>query len=421
MMENLKSGRHGDGQAGIGVARSAIGVGAVVVAVSPAWSFVGALGLALVTQLGLSNVDIGIAAGVASAGYVVMALPLGHWLDRVGDKWFLMGTPFIMGALFCTTAVVGTFTAFLILAFTGGGVWAGATTTLNRYVALVAPTHLMGRALGLTQASIMVAGALGAFALPWISLEHGWRTAVYDLAIISCLFGAVSVWAFHGRNVVVVSARPQKSRRGAWRLVGRNRLTPHLVALVAFGVVMGVAMNCTWTFMLPYLATIGGFEGAKASVGLALMFVCAAIGRFVAGLATDRILSTWWLLTLSAMTAAVCFVLLATLIQGLGVLLIVANLGIFFFGQNTPYLVAGLGLMPSSGWGFAAAILTMAHVVGGVIGPPMFALVVDRTGGYGMAWFTLAVVSLVSLVALFFAHPRRTYNSHGEAHRSEVE
>ena len=48
--------------------------------------------------------------------------------------------------------------------------------------------------------------------------------------------------------------------------------------------------------------------------------------------------------------------------------------------------------------GFATGISTAAVNLGIIAGPPLFGVVVDRTGSYGLAWTLLAAAAAVTAV-----------------------
>lgn len=382
-----------------GFARGMVGLCAVIIGVSPGWSLVSTLGLTFHTQLHLSTVGVGVLAACVSIGYVLTSLPLGSVIDRSGGQAMLTGAPAVLAVALVVLVLVDSVPALVVVALLAGALWSGCVVATNRYTVLIAPIGRRGLAMGVIQATTMLASGLAAFVLPRVASRWTWREAVLLLGLVAVLAGTTARAAFRGRHRVPSPDPPPASRRGV-------RFPREFHALLGFGVAMGVVMHCTWTFLLIYLADAGA-STSRASVALALLFVCGGGGRLLWGLLVDRGANLWALLVLSALGGAVAVLALQLQPGGSWAFVPVVAIGVLVLGHNTMFILAGLRMVPPAASAVAGAALTSSHVVGGVVGPPLFALVVERGGGYGAAWAALAALLVLSLAALRVASRHR--------------
>jgi len=157
-----------------------------------------------------------------------------------------------------------------------------------------------------------------------------------------------------------------------------------------------------------YLIEIGiGPETAAVALGLVALF--GIIGQILMGYLSDRIGREWaW--TLSCMGFAVCYALLlymAARPSPLLMYLMVASQGVLGYG-----LASNVGAIPAdifTGPGFARifGFVSISSILGGAAGPWVGGLVQDITGSYDYAFWLGVLLSLVSIVCIWFAAPRK--------------
>lgn len=379
--------------------RPMVGTVVLIIGMAPAWSFVSLLGFAFAEQLAISTLGIGMLAACVSIGYVATALPLGYRIDRSGGNWPLTRAPFVLALGFLLATMRGHLVTLALLALLAGGLWAGSVAAMNRYVLVIAPPGRQGLLMGISQTAIMATNGVGALVFPLIAIQWSWRAALLGLAALALVGGLGSSTAFRGEFAV---PRPDQAPQTR----GWPRFGPRFWALLGYGLLMGIAMHCTWTFLLLYLTEDRALPTGIGALGLALLFTSAAVGRLVWGLVLDREVSMWALLALCAAGGAVSVLaLLAVASSTVATLAAVFALGLFLLGHNTVFIVTGLRMSDASQWALAGASLTVSHVVGGIVGPPLFALIVDGTGTYMWAWLFVMVMLAASLAALRLARP----------------
>ena len=147
---------------------------------------------------------------------------------------------------------------------------------------------------------------------------------------------------------------------------------------------------------------------------LAFCQFAGALGKPLSGLVSDRPLGRRRvpaLLAMGALAGASC-VALALAEPGetllLWIVLFVLGFGAVGWGGLMGTLAGETGGPGAAG--AAAGVSSAFFNVGVFLGPPLFGLIVDRTGSYAPAWWAMAVSAGVSLVMLAFVREggRRT-------------
>lgn len=344
----------------------------------------GSLALELRADFPFDDVLLGVAIavfwGVAAAGAALGGLVA----DRIGDLRALRlaaggGAACSLGiALFVDSAP--TLLGFLAL---GGLASALAQPGVTGLVSRNFDERRHGVALGLQQAGPPTGVLLAGIALPLVALPFGWRWA----------YGAAALVAVAA--TLVVRREDFAPRDRASELPDPDqlpRMRP-ILALALGGALATAAGGAVLTFLVVF-AVDTGLSGAQAGLLLALNSVAAVAARVGLGLLADR-RRRRVLLQVAAMLAlgAAGFGLLAT--------------------RNPAAVVAGAFVTGAIGWGWTglfhlAVVGEYRHApgaavglgltglfAGGVLGPPVFGLIVERTS-FEVGWIVCAATMIVA-------------------------
>ena len=160
-----------------------------------------------------------------------------------------------------------------------------------------------------------------------------------------------------------------------------------------------------------FLNSAWGYSVAAAAGLLAFCQFAGALGKPLSGLLSDRMLHRRRvpaLLGMGALAGLSC-VALALLDPGrtglLWVVLFVLGFGAVGWGGLMGTLAGETGGPGAAG--AAAGVSAAFFNVGIFFGPPLFGLIVDRSGSYSPAWWTPAASAAVSLVLLSCVRERR--------------
>ena len=248
-------------------------------------SALGVIAPELSADLALSPAMLGAANSMFFAAILVMQLPVGIALDRLGPRLVVAGLSVIamLGLVLQGLATDGT-TLLVARALIGIGCAASfmsAVVLCARWYAGGDMTLALSRIFALSQIGILLAGA----PLAWLAGWLGWREAFLISALLTGL-AALAWWRLVQNDPPhkPAPARKPESLREAlrgqfsiWRLPGLSRvLALHLVAYAAAATVIGL-----WAG--PYLADVHGLDAKARGRALAAMGIAMPIGLLLVG------------------------------------------------------------------------------------------------------------------------------------------
>jgi len=160
-----------------------------------------------------------------------------------------------------------------------------------------------------------------------------------------------------------------------------------------------------------FLKSDWAYTAVAAGGLLAFCQAAGAVGKPLSGLVSDRLLHRRRrpaLIALALLAGAAC-VLLALVRPGQTWVLwtALAMLGIGAVGWGGLFgTLAGETVGPAAA-GAAAGVTAAIDNLGIFAGPPLFGWIVDRTGAYAPAWWTMLGASLCATLLLAFVRERR--------------
>lgn len=342
-------------------------------------SALGVIAPELSADLALSPAMLGAANSMFFAAILVMQLPVGIALDRLGPRLVVAGLSVIamLGLVLQGLATDGT-TLLVARALIGIGCAASfmsAVVLCARWYAGGDMTLALSRIFALSQIGILLAGA----PLAWLAGWLGWRDAFLISALLTGL-AALAWWRLVQNDPPhkPAPARKPESLREAlrgqfsiWRLPGLSRvLALHLVAYAAAATVIGL-----WAG--PYLADVHGLDAKARGRALAAMGLAMPIGLLLVGPLEKHFFPRTALITAGAALSALMLMGLALwptppLPVALGLLV-----GLIFFSSYPVLLVTeARGLFPDHLVGRGATTVNMAQLVGSALLPLLVGLVI---------------------------------------------
>lgn len=342
-------------------------------------SALGVIAPELSADLALTPAMLGAANGMFFAAILVMQLPVGIALDRLGPRLVVAGLSVIavLGLVLQGLATDGT-TLLVARALIGIGCAASfmsAVVLCARWYGRGEMTLALSRIFALSQAGILLAGA----PLAWLAGWLGWREAFLVAALVTGVV-ALAWWRLVRDDPPHCPApkRPSETliealrgRFSIWRLPGLSRvLALHLVAYAAAATVIGL-----WAG--PYLADVHGLDANARGRALAVMGLAMPIGLLLVGPLEKHFFPRAALITAGAALSALMLIGLALwptppLPVALGLLV-----GLIFFSSYPVLLVTeARGLFPDHLVGRGASTVNMAQLVGSALLPLLVGLVI---------------------------------------------
>ncbi|MCP5366551.1 MAG: MFS transporter [Hyphomicrobiales bacterium] len=167
-----------------------------------------------------------------------------------------------------------------------------------------------------------------------------------------------------------------------------------------------------------YLLDVG-FDGVLAADALALVGLCGIAGQIGIGAISDRI-GRELSFTIAALGFVACYGLLLLLQAGPSMVLLgamVAVQGLFGYGLASLYGPIPADLFAGRRFATIFAVVGLGGNVGAGVGPWATGYIYDVTGSYAPAFWLCMGLSLVSVLCIWMAAPRRVRLVAGQAAR----
>ena len=334
------------------------------------------------------------------AAQFVTALPAGIITDHLGIGWSLVLSMALIAfgiGIFAATTV---FEVGLLAMFTMGLGYTLVNPATAKGVLEWFPRQRLATAMGVKQLGVPVGGLLGAGAGALVVLVD-WRMVLALPLIAALITGAV--WMLFVQRPVRVSG----DWAGVWAdlriVLGNRRLSIICGANVGFN----IGQSSFFTFTALFIRDAAAASQPFASFCVACAQVAAAIGRVGYGAVSDTFFQ-------ARRKNAIVAVLLVSFIFFASTLLVtpswpawaLVGLVVALGGTVAAFapLIIALSVESSEARLSGATIgyNALAWSAGGVIGPPLFGLILDSSGSYGQAWLVTGLIVLVGALVLHF-------------------
>jgi MFS family permease len=355
----------------------------------------------LLESLELSRVEAGLFLPAVYLGGVLMALPAGWFTDRLGVRLTFALGQLLVGAMIALAAWSPSYGLLLFLLVLGGFGFSVLNPATGRAVVEWFPPRERGIAMGVKQTGLTLGGLTAALLLPPIARAWSWRHALATaglLSVVSATLVAILYRSQAPRPSAMPVERPRLSELGEFL-----RRAPVLVVF-GCGLALSIAQSSLMAYLVLYAKDSFDVSAVRAAQILAIAQVGGTVSRVLWGVVSDRSFGGRRRPGVVA-TAAIGAVSYAVLALGgllpewlVYPLAFVAGAGAFGWVGLYFALVAEIGGPRHAGLLTGAA--TACSWSGTLIGPPIFGLVLQATGGYAASWLILTAVGLAVVLTL---------------------
>jgi MFS family permease len=357
----------------------------------------------LVEGLGLTRFQVAfIVPSIYLAG-LLFSLPGGRLADRLGVRPAFLGGLALGAAGLLAAALAPGFLAFLACLLVAGAGWSVVNPTLGKAIMDVFPVRERGIAMGVKQMGLTIGGVISALALPAIAAALGWRYAMGTCALVVALpvaLGWYPLGAFRAGSRAVSPDR-LAGTGSSWWWARR----PALVIFFATGFVLGMVQAAVLSYLPLFTVQALGFDKIGAGLLVAASQAGGAVSRLALGAASDRWLTerrSLWITGTGAVGAAIFglyAVWPATAPLTAGLLAFATGVGAY--GWVGIFFVISAEAGGPREAGLLSGVAFAAIVLGLLVGPPVFGLLLEAGNSYTAAWAVFAALSaLVAVVAL---------------------
>jgi predicted MFS family arabinose efflux permease len=273
------------------------------------------------------------------------------------------------------------------------------------------PRRQRATAIGLKQVGLPLGGAVGALVMPPLAMAFGWRWAV-GLSAGAILAAAALTWMLYrdppAQPAGPVAASGTAPPAGLGAVLGNRDLWLVSLATLAFAGVQTVFMG----YLVLYLREAVGVPLMTAARYLTVAQIAGTSGRVAFGFLSDRFFGgrRRIVLALAGVGSASCALLLATTGPETSAWLLVplaVGFGFFGIGWNGVQLTLMAELVTPRVAGTALGLGLAVSSMGVTICPPLFGLLVERSGGFGLPWAALGGSMVLALLLLLPVRERR--------------
>jgi MFS family permease len=387
----------GQGTVKVGAKRWTVLIGLIAARVALGFHLqvLAVVGPGVSADLALTNTELGLLIGIFLAPGIVLALPGGALIQRLGEKSVIA-----LSLLLMTVAV--------IIAAHGAGFWAiffarilggagGVMITVSAAKAVVDWFHgrEINTALAANLTGFPIGVAIALFGLGGFAEPEAWRTAFWIAAAASG--GALFVF-------ILTFDAPEKAGAGGVVGVLPNRSESLLIVLI--GGVWAI-YNGSFMIMLSFtplfLATEGiPFEQAAILVGLAPM--CSLVAVPLGGVIADRLHRPNIIIVGGAAMWGLAMALLVPFARwpvAVGVLMVAGA----FAGAppSGPIVAAAGGVARPQARGAALGLFYTVFYLGSVVTPPVAGWAIDASGSpaTGMMMMPVLLLLAIAVFAVF--------------------
>ncbi|MEW9547506.1 MFS transporter [Nonomuraea sp. NPDC050783] len=389
---------------------------------------IGAMGVQLRQELGVSAAQLGLLLSAAQLVPLVGLLVAGELLDRYDERWVVGAGALVVAASLGVGSQAPGYPALLLVLLVVGAGYSTIQPGGSKSVASWFGASQRGLAMGVRQAGLPLGGVLAAAALPALAEVAGWRATLAAGALVAFL-GAVAFMSFcrrpplpppgasgsrptartpHGNQPT--ARAPHGNQPAARRLHGRAEVVrgrwgllrePVMVKILVSGMVLVSVHSGIGVLTVLHLhgaASVGA--GAAALVFMAVQGAGAA-GRVCLAAWSDRSRFGRYacvLACLAAVTAGAVALMTPAGRSPVVACLLFLWLGFFGIGWYGPWVAYLAESAPPGRTGFALGSAMAVNQVAIVLAPPALGLVTDLTGGFATAWGLLGLMAATALV-----------------------
>jgi len=351
-------------------------------------------------ELQLTRTEVGFLSTIMNGSVVMVAIAAGRAADFLGERLIIAYGSIASGLIIMGMNWVGSFPTLLPVLFLSGLATATSTPAGSKAVAGWFPQNERGTAMSLRQMGIPLGGALAAVMLPPLALRIGWRLALAVSGLLTIGMGLLAL-RFYQEPAASSLHKEKAARLGIRELLRRSDIWAGIIYVF----ILAGGQWCMLFYLELYLKETLGFPITLAAGMLALGQICGVGGRIVWGLVSDRLL-------FGRRRPVLLLVTFLAILTTLGtsqfsprtpfwlVFLVVSLLGMTLLGWNGVYLALLAEQVGIHGAGMAIGLSNTGAFLGIVMLPPIFGFVVDRSHSYRQAWFILAGLVLIALLAL---------------------
>ena len=378
----------------------------------------------MMADLGLTMVQMGLVFSAFTLAYSLFEVPSGWLGDVLGPRRVLTRIVLWWSAFTMLTGAAQGYRSLLSIRFLFGAGEAGAFPNAVRSFSQWFPARERGKANGVLFFGSRLGGALTApMALALIQV-WGWRASFVAFGCVGVVWAAAWFWTYRDRPADHPGVNAEEL---AWITQDRGAVSAHaghtpwaallasrnLYAICAMYFALGYGLYFYFTWLPTYLTRELGFSMVGGGFFSALPFLLAGAANLAGGWYTDRLARTHGLrtarCTLGSLSFATCAALLiaSTIVPQpiVKALLLALALASADFALSACWAVClDVGATHA---GVVTGFMNTSGNLGGLIGPLVVGLMVDRWQSWTYPFYVTAAVYVMGAIAWLRIDPEK--------------
>ncbi len=386
---------------------------------------VGLAKIQFMDDLGFSNAQYGLGAGIFYLGYIMLEIPSNQALARIGARLTLLRIMVLWGLCCAALAWMASPMHFYVLRFLLGAAEAGFFPGVLLYLTFWIPSRRRARFTAVFMASIPIAGLLGGpigglmiTGMDGVAGWRGWQWLFVAEGLPAVLLGLVVYFVFSDRPADCRWLSPEERLRVQADLdADRQNIHPsahatfvatlgdpafYLLGILGFAIMVSTAGVFFW---LPSIIAESGVADTRI-IGLlsGVPFIIAVIVQYAVARHSDSVQERRWHAVLPILIGALGWIALPAVSDSVPLALVALT-------------VATTGSLAAMGpfWSLPPAMLSGAAVAGGIalvttlaglgnfLSPILVGWLVDQTGSLAAGQVYFGVLMLIGGGALAFS------------------
>jgi sugar phosphate permease len=370
----------------------------------------GPLAPVLRDEFNLSRAQIGTITSVQYFTAVIIAIPSGIAVDKLGARIMLIISLIVMGIPFAVMALAKSYLFFMVFAAVGGLGYGVINQVSTKGIMCWFSTRFRATAMGIKQTGVTLGGAIIAVLLPALTVVYSWRLGVLVVGILMLAVAFLSLIFYKERPIsldegVSSDAAPasKKGKKGSLLKVMSN---PVLLILCLITPLMAFGQTGIASFLVLYLEEDLNFSVGLAGGCLTVAMIAGTIGRIGWGIISDRLFAGDRIMPIIILSVIACIGATGTAFLSKGSPLWLPFfwsilMGGTFIGWNAVLITLAAELAGKELAGSIMGILVTITWIGIIISPPIFGYIADSVGYY-WSWLLIAVLALLSTVGFLY-------------------
>lgn len=267
------------------------------------------------------------------------------------------------------------------------------------------PQRMRNLIMSIRQTGVPIGGALAGVIVPWLMVAGGWRFAVLVMGGLCVALALLlqlirSTYDSHVQDDLQLVAAQRPSLAAMLKMVFADvQLRRLSYASFAYA---GMQI-CFASYLVVFLTGNAGMGVVNAGIVLSSAMIAGIVGRILWGVIADYSGNPRLLLALLGAAMAACALLMSMVSAAwpfAAVLLLCGVFGATAVGWNGVYIAEVAHVAPEGKVAVATGASLALTYFGAVVGPFIFWIIVTLSGSYGVAFASVALITLAAAASI---------------------